>query len=87
MPLVAPSIHWRFVPVDYTLDDCAAGIRRSDGQIPIRINILGQDFVHLLRFGAGLEDSSARLQDYRCGLLNDSGLLAARGAEQEEREY
>ncbi len=61
MPLVAPSIHWRFVPVDYTLDDCAARIRRSDGQIPIGIDVLGQDFVNLLRFGAGLKDGIARL--------------------------
>lgn len=87
MPLVAPSIHWRFVPVDYTLDDCAAGICRSDGQIPISIYIFGQDFVHLLRFGAGLENSRARLEKYRCGLLNDFRLLGAPCEEQEEREY
>lgn len=87
MPLVAWSIHRRFVPVDYTLDSGLALIGSFKSQIPIGINVFNQGLVYLLRIGAGLEDSSARLEQNRSGLLNDSGLLAARGAEQEEREY
>lgn len=63
MPLVAGSIHRRFVPVDYTLDSRSALIGSRQGQIAIGINILGQYLVHLLRLGAGLEDSGARLQE------------------------